>query len=201
MKKPVNHFAKLTRRNSDFHDKMVARSNIAFEEGKVNYLLKMFGLNQRKVGSTLRKIEEARSGQADLTLRAFNEGFPTFPMLLGGSRLGSTALHLDPRAMLPALFKEFSQAPFLTYYEDFYEENADRANGRTLGLVFPRKGIRSGLVIYTADSVDEIPLGKREAFLAYCSGKRKDRYWLIVRTFQKVIEAIHNAGHGWRPGD
>ncbi len=181
------------------HDRMAARSSVTFEEGKVNYILGMFKLNVRKAGNALRRVEERESGQSHLTLRAFNAVNSSFPMLLGATRLGGMQLHTEASAMIPSLFKEFGGAPFVSAYEKFYEENEPRASGRTVGLIFPRKGFRNGLVIYTTDDPQVIPLSEREGFFTYVSGKKKNRHWIIVRSFQKTLEAIHNAGHGWRP--
>lgn len=191
-------FARLTG-GQDYHQRTVDKANAAFEEGKVNYLLGVFKMNVRKAGTELRRVAEQQTGRTDVTFRAFNDAYPTFPLLLGAKRLDGVSLHTDPRAMLPALFKEFGQAPFVTAYEEFYEAAAERAHGRAVGLVFPRKGFKNGLVIYAADKLTEIPLGERETVLTYAGGTKKDRHWLVVRSYQRLLEAVHNAGHGWRP--
>lgn len=200
MAKKPHPFEKLTG-TQDYHERMAARAGVAFEEGKVNYLLSVFKLNARKVGGQLRDREDTERGRPDLTLRAFNDTYPTFPLVMGASRLGGVQLHLEKRAMLPALFKEFGQAPFVTAYETFYEANAGRANGRKLGLIFPRKGFKNGLIIYAADGLADIPLCEREAVFTYVGGTKKERHLLLVRSFQRVLEAIHNQGHGWRPAE
>ncbi len=87
----------------------------------------------------------------------------------------------------------------MTAYDAFYERAAESANGRVVALVFPRKGFRNGLVVYAADEPQALPLGEREGFFTYVGGKRKNRQWMLVRSFQKTIEAIHNGGHGWKP--
>lgn len=181
------------------HDRMTARAGIAFEEGKVSYLLGVFKLNIRKVGNELRQIEEAERGQPNLTFRAFHSAYPTFPLVLGTDRLAGAALHLNPKAMIPSLFKEFSQAPFVTAYDAFYEKNAGRASGRPLGLVFPRKGFKQGMLIHAAETPTDLPLCAKESLLCYVGGTKKHRHWLVVRSFARVLEAVHNGGHGWRP--
>lgn len=177
------------------------RAESSYEEGRVDYLLKRFGLNARKVGNELREMGEGATGRYDLTFRAWNEMFPSFPLLLGAATLGEVKLHLDPKAMLPALYKEFSEAPFVRAYEDFYEANVKRARDRTVGLVFRRKGIRSGLIVYATNDLQDLPLAKREMLMAYAGGDKKDRHWMVVRSFEKVIDAIHNRGSGWTPSD
>lgn len=196
---PEHPFAKLTGGGQDYHERTVARANTAFEEGKVSCLLAAFKFNVRKAAGLLRDREEEERGTPNLTFRAFNDAYPTFPLLLGARRLDGVTLHTDTRAQLPALFKAFSQAPFVTAYEAFYEAVEGRAAGRKIGLVFPRKGFKNGLVIYAAGKVTEIPVGDHEAVLSYAGGTKKDRHWLIVRSYQRVLEALHNGGHGWRP--
>lgn len=191
-------FGKLTGGQA-YHDRMAARADSAFEEGKVNYLLKTFNYNVRKAGAELSKLAEQQNGSPDLTFRAFHQQEPSFPLYLGASRLDGVQLHLESGAMIPALFKTFGAAPFVTAYDRFYEATAERAGDRPVGLIFPRKGFKNGLVIYAADDLQVIPLGEREAFFTYVGGKKKDRHWMLVRSFQKVLEAVHNGGHGWRP--
>jgi len=191
-------FGKLTSGQS-YHDRMAARADAAFEEGKVNYLLKTFNYNVRKAAAQLCKLAEQTVGSPDLTFRAFHQQEPSFPLYLGASRLNGVQLHLEPTAMLPALFKAFGAAPFVQFYDQFYEANAERAGDRPVGLVFPRKGFKNGLVVYAADDPQIIPFCEREAFFTYVGGKKKDQHWVLVRSFQKVLEAVHNGGHGWRP--
>lgn len=182
-----------------YHDRMAARSDIAFEEGKVSYLLGVFKFNVRKSSMALRAANATMTGRDDLTFQAFNAEYGSFPILLGTSRLGGISLHLEATAMLPALFKAFGAAPFMTAFDEFYEKNAARASGRTVGMVFPRKGLKNGLIVYAADDPHVLPFGEREAYFTYVGGSKKDRHWILVRSFQKTLEAIHNGGHGWRP--
>lgn len=195
---PNHPFGKLVGR-VDLAAQTQARADASFEAGRVNYLLTVFKFNAGKTAAALRRAEAAARGTAELTFRAFDEAYPTFPVVLGASRLGGVQLHLAPTAFLPALFRDFGRAPFVTAYEEFYEAAADRADGRPVGLVFPRKGLRHGLVIYAADDPAALPLGEREAVFCYAAGSKKARQWLVVRSFQRTLEAVHNAGHGWRP--
>lgn len=195
---PEHPFEKLTRGHNHVH-RLEVMANTAFEEGKVAYVMKVFKMNVRLVGKTLRDDEADVTGNSDLTFRAFDTVFPTFPIYLGASRLGGVQLHLEQSAMLPALFKSFGAAPFVEAYDAFYESAATRVTGRPVGLIFPRKGFKNGLVVYAADDPQVLPLCERETVLTYASGKRKDRHWIMVRSFQKLLEAIHNGGHGWRP--
>lgn len=180
-----------------YHDKAALYAQIQFEESKVSFLLKKLKLP--KLDRELRQRWELETSQNRLTFQAFNDAFPSFPVLLGTTKLDR--VHLDARAMLPSLMRNFELAPFVAPYELFYEQNQERADkeGRLIGLIFPRKGIPSGLIIYTSDDLEAIPFAQKELFLSYLSGKGKDRRYLIVRSFGKVLEAIHNYGHGWKP--
>lgn len=191
-------FEKVTR-SSDYAARMTALADVAFEEGKVTYLLKAFKLHVRNASRVLREAQENATGTPNLTLSAFNSVFPSFPMYLGASRLGGIQLHLENSAMIPAMFKTFGATPFVSAFDAFYEVSEDRSGGRPVGMVFPRKGFKNGLIIYATDDLKVLPFGEREGYFAYVSGKKKAQQWLLVRSFQKTIEAIHNGGHGWRP--
>lgn len=184
--------------NKDYRASMASRYEAAYEEEKVTYLLKAVGLNGRKAAAALREADP----KGALTFRAFNDAYPSFPVLLGASTLGGAKLHLDADCLLPALYNRFTAAPFVEAYEDFYEKAARRAGHRPVGLVFRRKGVRHGLMIYQADDpATALPLCEREMVMAYAGGDKKRRHWLVVRMFQKVVEGVHNRGHGWTPAD
>lgn len=182
----------------DHHRRLEAQADAAFEEGKVLFTLRAFGLNAARTAAELRRHEEAERGVPALTFRAFHARFPSFPLLLGTSRLDGGALHLDRRALLPALFREFTRAPFVTAYEAFYERHAERAGGRPVGLVFPRKGLRHGLVVY-AGGLDDLPFGPRETALVYAGGPAAGGRGLVVRSYQRLLEALRDSDRGWRP--
>lgn len=200
-----NPFDRLTR-GSDHRERLEARADAAFEAGKVLYVLKAFRLNARKAAAALLARERRERGGHAATFRAFNDAYPEFPLVLGATRLGAVKLHADARAMIPALFRDFGRAPFVTAFEAFYEREADAAaaSGRLPGLVFPRKGLKNGMVIYAADDPEAVPVGDRETLLAYPGGgagkKRTGRTWLVVRSFQRLLEALHSGGHGLRLG-
>jgi hypothetical protein len=166
-----------------------------YEESRLAYLLKALRL-PRDTARLLKKKNEQETGAWAMSFRDFNETFPTFPVLLGATALEGVKLHLDPRAFLPRWYTNFRGVPFVDFYEDFYEEVAPRAAGRAVGLVFRRNGIRHGMVMMD-DQLDLTGMGV-PAFVYPCD-RRKGRHRLYVAAFQKVAEAIHRGGHGWRP--
>lgn len=195
MSKP-HPFDRITR---GYHERAAARADVEYEAGRVAYLLGAVKLNVRKATSAL--LESYPGPDGALTFKAFNATYPSFPLILGASRLDGVKLHLEDSAQVPALFNRFASAPFVSAYEAFYEEYADRANGGAVGLVFPRKGVRQGLIMYTSDDPEAIPFGEREFYMVYVGGSRKKRHRLYVRSFQKTVEAVYRDGHGWTPAD
>lgn len=170
-----------------------AAADVQYEEGRLDYLLKALRLPKR-VRYQLREKNERETGFTTLTFRCFNEEYPTFPILLGSTALEGIKLHLDPRAFLPQWFNNFTQLPFLPYYDAFCEAAAPRASGRSLGLVFRRNGVRHGLIVMN-DEMDLLGMGVP----AFVHPDAKSKRRLYVAAFQKVVEAVHNGGHGWKP--
>jgi hypothetical protein len=193
---PEHPFEKI-RKGTDYIARMGDRAAVEFEEGKVRYLLKVFHLSKAAEREIFNRAERD-TGKSDLTLDAFNAVFPSFPLVLGASRLDGFQLHLEQAGLLPALFKTFGSTPFVQAFERFYETTIDAANGRSVGLVFPRKGFKNGLIVYAVDDLQQVSLMERETFMAYVSGKKK-KHWLVVRSFQSTLLAVYNSGHGWRP--
>lgn len=142
--------------------------------------------------SRLREWDLNDGGDGTPTLRGFSEEHPTFPALLGASRLSGAKLHLDPTAILPAIFNHFDRTPFARAYADFYEANIDRANGRVLGLVFSRNGISQGLIIHNA-GIDYRSF--RGTYFGYVGSTKNGE--LYVRSYQAFLAAIYR--EGWRP--
>ena len=96
---------------------------------------------------------------------------------------------------LPSLFQKFSKAPFVAAFEAHYERYAREADGRAIGLVFPRKGINRGLIVHNGvDLPEQVFHG---TVLTYTGGKNNsDR--LFVQPFQAVVKAL-KLGLGWQP--
>lgn len=189
-----NPFHKFT--ESDARRKVQeSRSDAQYEERLVSFVLKMFKL--KKDEPHLRKRDEREGGAGNLRFSLFCDEYRTFPILLGADPLRGTLIHTDPRCFLPQLFKNFDKTPFVTAYELFFERVADRVDGRAVGLVFPRKGIRRGLVIHNGDDLDRRVF--RGTVMTYHGGGKKEQLRLYVQPFQTMIEALYAEGHGWRP--
>lgn len=167
----------------------------SFEEERVKFVLNRCGLADQKW--PLLEAGRAKYGRPRLTFALFNELFPTFPVLLGASRLNGCKLHEDARASLPELFNNFERAPFFKAYEEFLEAVADSVNDRCVALVFPRNRIKGGLVIHDGG----LPEGwDRGNVLTHTGGTRDKPFKVFVQPFNRMIESIYNGGHGWRPG-
>jgi hypothetical protein len=179
-----------------YHKRSADLAEIRYEEARVGFLLKR--LKCSKLERELRRRQEQESGEYRLAFRQFHDEFPTFPILLGASTLGGVKLHLDASALLPNLFKAFMAAPFVDAYDEFYERVESLADGRAVGLVFPRKGFSQGLVIHN-EGLEAVAYHGLTLLYANGSHKKNQQHQLFVRPFQTLIEAIHRDGHGWRP--
>lgn len=168
---------------------------IAGEERQVLFLLNRLGMPRQKW--RLLRTAEARTGQKRLTLDLFNEAFPSFPLLLAYSQEAGERLHQKKDATLPALFTRFQSFPPVKFYEDWFERVERDANGRAIGLLFPRKGIQRGLILHNGEGLEGLWLHGMVA--TYTGGNRKHPYRLYLQAFAPLVEAIHNKGHGWKP--
>lgn len=189
-----NPFHKFTA-SSERRKILDARADAEYEARLVSFLLKKFHIE--RVERHLRKRDSLAGGNGDLKFSLFCDEYRSFPILLSANPLNGVTLHTDPRAFLPALFKSFDKTPFVMAYEELFEDIADKADGRAVGLVFPRKGIRYGLVIHNGDDLDRRVF--RGMVMTYYGGTKKRKFNLYVQPFQNLIEALHNEGHGWRP--
>lgn len=185
---PFDRFAS---RHTQSSDNMRAMAESSHEASRVNHILKVANVNATNVSRKMMKWNQAETGQYALTFRAFHEYYPSFPLLLGASRLESK-LHLDPNAMLPALFKKFQKAPFMAEYLDLRRLKYGSEQGRTVGLIVPRKGMPKGLIIHGA-GIEGIPYqGLTMTFTA------DDCEPVYVRSFADLVSAICRPG-GWEP--
>lgn len=173
-----------------------ARTAASNEATALKYVLKRFGLAKEE--RVMRNEHAGSTGLPELTFAAFNSRHPSFPVLLGYNRIAGVKLHADKTAMIPALFKSFTETPFFKAYETFFEEHEGREDGnRTIGLVFPRRGIKFGLIIHNGASLDMTLF--RGTILTYHGGSRKRPHPLYVMPLVSLIEGLHQKGHGWRP--
>lgn len=170
-----------------------------FEDSRVAYIVRtMSPQNAKRWISRVRARAEEATGNPNLTFDAFDEVFETFPFYLGSTWLGGKSLHLDPTAMIPACFRNFQRVPFVRAFASFFEAAAPVARGRPVGLIFPRKGIKHGMVI--TSGLPEA-MNFRGLTWVYHGGTRQRQQKLYVVLLQSLLEALHNKGHGWKPGD
>jgi hypothetical protein len=166
----------------------------AGETRSVEFLLRQLKLSKQK--RSLQALAEARTGYRFLTLDLFAEKWPSFPILMSYSQEAGNGLHEHKKATLPALFTRFSFAPFIKFYEEWFEQAERLANNRTIGLVFPRKGIRRGLILHNG-GLDGVWF--RGTVCTYTAGTREHPSKLYLQAFAPLIEAIYANGHGWKP--
>lgn len=169
----------------------LAAEEARWEEALVKHLVRQFNLGAG-VRRKLAKIWYDRHRAHALKLTAFNDVFSTFPFLLGASRLGGKHVHRDIDAAEPARFKAFSQVSFVEAYREFYDDCYHPEDLRKLGLVFPRKGFKHGMIIHNDDT---------EVF--WTSGlcwvyKSKKGERLYVQPFNDVLNQVKKS-RTWRP--
>jgi len=170
-----------------------AKLDALFEASKVRFILQTHGLKKAE-----RRLQEAAanlgSEEGYASLKAFNEAFPTYPIVLGASRLDGIKVHADPRCLMGNLFKTFMDAPFVAAFQTF-EAIVSRRDGRAVGVIFPRKGYRHGWIIH-----DELSgLGPHGTVLSHHEGSESKGRTLYVRSFQALVAGVWKRGHGWKP--
>lgn len=191
---PDNPFEKMIR---GYSDERLLEDNQRFEESRVRYILDLTAPKRsKKFIAQVRDREEDMSGDHRLTFRAFDDCFSSFPFKLASTWLDGVQLHKTPSAFVPACFRNFQDVPFVRAFDSYYEQAKPGAGDRGVGLIFPRKGIKHGMVI-----LDTFPdtTSFRGLTWTYHGGTRKHEVCLHVLLLQSLIEAIHNRGHGWSP--
>jgi hypothetical protein len=175
-----------------YHERNEALAGRRYEHDRVMFVLSMFRYSKPHVRDICRRASER--GRADLTFEDFREEAPTFPLWLACDAMPGAKLHTDVRVLLPSLYRNFAAAPFAALYHNLLEEVGDRLGDRTLGIVFPRKGVRHGLVIHGA-GLETLPYTGTSVVHEVGGDASATLY---VRPFQAVLAAIDNRGHGWR---
>ena len=195
-----NAFEKLTKGFSSEY--RITEAHKQYEHRRVLATMRALGLTPyiRELSKTV----EASTGGKLLAFMDFKDRFPTFPFLLGASRLcgvpipgGTTPesylVHTDPFATETARFKNFERVPFVIAYRSFCEYGG-AANGRSRGLVFNRRGWAEGMIIHD-DSSEQYWNGG----LCWVYKEKKSTKRLYIQPYAFLLAAIYNRGRGWQP--
>lgn len=178
-------------------EELEAMQQEAGEARRVQFLLNKCRLTGGSKSAML-NVARRRTGRPRLTLALFNELVPNFPVLMNYVSGGPLAkLHLSSAASLPSLFKKFQDAPFVKAYADDHDSALELANGRAIGLLFPRKGIVQGLIIHDGTGLDIF--WQRGAIMCYHGGTREKPTRLYVQAFGGLVEDIVAGENGWAP--
>jgi hypothetical protein len=181
--------------SSDGRQERFQQYEESYEAACVAFFLELFKFSAKEKRA-LRDLYVKRTGRVPiLKFSIFNDEYPTFPVLLGARRIDK--LQADPTAFLPALFRNFRQATFVTVYDAFFEANESRAAGKPIGLVFPRKGIPHGLIVHNAEALDSVI--HHGTVLVHHSGTAQHVHRVFVQPFQIFCEGLYRKGHGWKP--
>ena len=117
------------------------------EESRVTLMLRVFGL-QDWLGP-LRDEHRRLTGERGLSLRAFDQLFPGFPICLEARPLYRLVEHST--CSQAAMFRNFRR---YVPYEQFLKAQdalAESAQGRPIGLLYRWEGLRDGLIIHNGD--------------------------------------------------
>jgi hypothetical protein len=166
-----------------------------FEHELTGFVLSALHL-PTNVRRALTSLAVERSGEPRMTLADFNATFPTFPILLGCSRLKGARLHVDKNSTIPSMSRHFDRTPIFACYEEFYERVAVQAGGKAIGLVFNRKGIDRGLIIHDSGLDDYWVPGW---WNVYQFGTRQEPRRLLIQPFASLMAALYDNGRGWCP--
>jgi hypothetical protein len=196
-------FAELNARRDIDHELQV--QNDRFESALVEHTLKRFNLQhaRRQVSETRMKMV----GVPQLTFEGFLEAFPTFPFVLGANRLRGLAVpwqqkplplnyevHKDSWSLEPHRFKSWNRVPFVEAYKQFYDAvMGDGKVAKPVGLIFPRKGFRYGMIIHNDSSEHYWDRG-----LCWVYKDRNGKH-MYVQPYTNLLEAVYAAGRGWKP--
>jgi len=191
-------------------DCRILAQEVQFEAARVRFVVRRFGLG----APVLRQLVEdwfRTTGRRELRFAAFHERYPTFPFYFGTHTLCGLAVpwtagavggrtpynyhvHRDPYSTEPARYKKFEWVPFVIAYRQFYNSASAAASGRSIGLIFPRRGMVDGMIIHNDESEQFWTSGLCQVYKDPKTEKR-----LYVQPFAALIAAIYNNGRGWRP--
>lgn len=193
---------------NDLAENRVAADLGSFERERLRWLLTRLKISRAQQNQIARTHQTA-TGRFELRFSTFNEVFPTFPFVLGASKLqnlvvphgpdksfttpANYAVHRDAYSTEPARFKKFHWVPFAKAFRDFYETVTSEARVRKVCLVFPRKGFREGMCIHNDDTETYWEEGLCWVYKIPKTGNK-----LFIQPFNNLVDAIHANGRGWR---
>ncbi len=95
-----------------------------------------------------------QDAEGHISFAEFN-AHANFPMQLAYWRMsGETPIHASPGYVHPLWFKSFTSLPIVEQFASRYDE---ASKDKPFGLIFPRKGIRLGLIIHNGSLETFVP--------------------------------------------
>ena len=146
-----------------------------------------YALNQ--VGATApakREILRGR-GNRNLKLEDFRDYVNLEMTLVAEPLSGEIPIHKSTKSVHPNWFRAFTTMPFVRSYYAHYDERSNGRKDYQLGMVFPRKGMRQGLILHNGDLTRFLlPTCCAHVF---CGSNSKPMP-LVVQPFTNFIQAI-----------
>ena len=202
-----NWFNELNADTTGMEARLAVDDDQKFEEGQVRFTLQKFKL--QFYARQMVEQERQQNGSNYLKFAIFNEMFPSFPFIMGASRLRNLPIirngrtlaktpvdyevHRDSASTEPARFKNFGRVPFQCAYQYFYDKASTDDDGRKVCLTFPRKGFLRGMCIHNDSSEEHWTSGLSWVY------KMPNGSRIYVQPYSALLDAIHKNGRGWRP--
>jgi hypothetical protein len=177
------------------HERNAEFDRQRFESSRVEFAVRT--LYPSSPLSWLRRLRQEAfnsDGRDHVTFDDFLAVVDSFPYLMHADTLDRVALEAHPAAMLPALFRDFRAAPFVRKFDEVYEVCRARAARlyKLPALVFPRKGVKHGMVVVGSDESFSAPPGG-VSVMDFCNDTSTGPRFYRVCLYRHLLAAC--AGH------
>lgn len=149
------------------------------EESIVRALLTRFQLGHYRRDLLQHNQELHGTAQGQLTLHAFYEYFPDFPVYLMTAKRRGLTKHVS----VGTLLAHFATRPFIEVYEDLLETVPDDYAAGDVGLIIAWPRVRPGGLILHRQVNDVLDVGTRLVF-------RQQHTYYFLETFPQFLQQL-----------
>lgn len=146
------------------------------EQARVELILQVFGLNEWR-GQVLDAQAQA-SGRQQLGLAGFDRVFPGFPVCLVAKPLYRLVEHST--CSQTALFRNYRRYVAYEQFLEIWEDTAEHASGRPIGLLYRWQGVKHGLILHNGN------FPSRDFRQVFPWGKKR----LTVEHFRRFVRTL-----------